>query len=69
MFSDADYEHLTRFATGVDFENMEESLEKQKKLNQMLKERQERMKKDWICYDCRLSVYMLRILFIRLVIN
>ena len=46
LFSDADYGHFTRFATGVDFENMEESLEKQKKLNQMLKEREDRMKKD-----------------------
>ena len=37
-----DYDRLTRFATGIDWENAEESLEKSQKLQKMIEERNSR---------------------------
>lgn len=39
-----DYDHLTRFATGIDWENAEQSIEKTQKLKKMIDEREERQK-------------------------
>ena len=44
LFSNMDYDHLTRFATGIDWENAEQSIEKTQKLKKMIDEREERQK-------------------------
>ena len=44
LFSNMDYDHLTRFATGIDWENAEQSIEKTRKLKKMIDEREERQK-------------------------
>ena len=46
-----DYDHLTRFATGIDWENAEQSIEKTQNLKKMIDEREERQK--WfISHNC-----------------
>lgn len=44
LFSNMDYDQLTRFATGIDWENAEQSIEKTQKLKKMIDEREERRK-------------------------
>ena len=44
FFSASDYEHLTRMAAGIDFENLSEDLQRKQLLYKMTKDREEKTK-------------------------